>query len=64
MIFFFFQVVEAEPLAVRFFMGGKKGFFTATDYAQEVLREDVAKPLPEPETVTRGSRTYYKWVDI
>ena len=33
----------------------------SVDYVQEILLEDVAQTLEEPETITRGSRIYYKF---
>ncbi|KAK7467855.1 hypothetical protein BaRGS_00036926, partial [Batillaria attramentaria] len=43
-------VTSCNPLAVRYFELGPQGLHCAVDYTQEILQEDVAKLLEEPET--------------
>jgi hypothetical protein len=56
-----FQIVHKEPLAVHYFEAGPRDLYRSNDYAQEILAEDIAKKLPPPTTIAKGSRIYYKF---
>jgi hypothetical protein len=57
----YFQIVQLQPLAVRYFELGPAGLCRSSEYAQEVLEEDAARVVAEPVTIARGSRVYYKF---
>lgn len=54
-------IVSLDPLAVRYFEDGPKGLHCPSDYTQEVFNEDISKTIQDPETVTKGSRIYYRF---
>ena len=54
-------IVCLDPLAVRYFQLGPRNMFRACDYEQEILREDIAQYIEDPETIQQGSRIYYKF---
>jgi hypothetical protein len=60
-VLYWFQIVHKEPLAVHYFEAGPGGLYCSTEYAQEILPEDVAKTLSPPSTVAKGTRIYYKF---
>ena len=55
------RISSLSPLAVRYFEIGPQGLHCAGEYVQEILKEDIAKVLSDPETVLKGTRIYYKF---
>ena len=56
-------------LAVRYFegvtsTGASSGLYAAQDAEYEVLRDDVIRNITAPAIVLRGSRVYYKFVEV
>lgn len=59
--YIYLQLVNLDPLGVRYFEAGPKDLYRAADYEQEILLEDIDRVVNEPDKINKGSRVYYKF---